>query len=95
MTGHGVYSNNFAEVFSRLLDRTGVSCYQISQYVHLDQSYLSRLRNSEKYNPSPETIVKISLALTHFSDKVGLNGIEALFNAVGRSLLTKSQSNHI
>ena len=91
----GLYSNNFAEVFSKLLDRTGLSCYQISQYVHLDQSYLSRLRNGEKHNPSPETIVKISLALAHFSDRVGLYDIEALFNAVGRSLLTKSQSNHI
>ena len=91
----GLYSNNFAEVFSKLLDRTGLSCYQISQYVHLDQSYLSRLRNGEKHNPSPETIVKISLALAHFSDRVGLYDIEALFKAVGRSLLTKSQSNHI
>jgi transcriptional regulator with XRE-family HTH domain len=88
----GLYSNNFAQVFSNLLDRTGISCYQINQYTHLDQSYLSRLRNGQKRNPSPETIVKISLGLVHFSDKVGLYDIEALFKAVGRSVLIDSQS---
>ena len=90
----GLYSNNFAQVFCNLLSRTGISCYQINQYTHLDQSYLSRFRNGQKHNPSPETIVKISLALVHFSDKVGLYDIEAMFKAVGRSLLIDSQSDH-
>lgn len=90
-----LYSNNFAQVFSRLLDETRVSCYQISQYTHLGQSYLSRLRGGQKHGPTPETIVKINLALVHFSDRVGLYDIEALFNAVGRSISVKSQSNHI
>jgi len=88
---HGLYSNNFADVFSRLLEKTRISCYRISQYVHLDESYLSRLRNGERNNPSPETIVKISLALAHLSDKISLYDIEDLFNASGRSLLIKSR----
>jgi transcriptional regulator with XRE-family HTH domain len=90
----GLYSNNFAQVFSNLLDRTGISCYQINQYTHLDQSYLSRLRNGQRRNPSPETIVKISLGLVHFSDKVSLYDIEALFKSVGRSALIDSQSDY-
>ena len=81
-----LYANNFAKAFSNLLQETGVTCYQISQYSHLDQAYLSRLKNGEKQNPSPDTIIKISLALTHYSDKVKLYDILKLFKSVGRSL---------
>ncbi len=86
MTGHGVYSNGFSQVFSQILGMAGVSCYQISQFAHLDQAYLSRLKNGEKQNPSPETIMKISLALAHYSDKIKLYDIQKLFKSVGRSL---------
>ena len=86
MTGYGVYSNTFSQAFSQLLEKASISCYQISQFAHLDQSYLSRLKNGEKQNPSPETIIKISLALTHYSDKIKLYDIQKLFKSVGRSL---------
>ena len=86
MTGHGVYSNNFSQAFSQLLEKAGISCYQISQFSHLDQAYLSRLKNGERHNPSPETIIKISLALTHYSDKIKFYDIQKLFKSVGRSL---------
>jgi transcriptional regulator with XRE-family HTH domain len=85
----GLYSNNFAQVFSELLEKTGVSCYQISQYTNLDEGYLSRLRKGEKCNPSPETIVKIAMAMARFSDKFYLGDAENLFNSVGRSLTPK------
>jgi len=84
-----LFSNNFSRAFSNLLDKTGVSCYQMSQYSGLDQSYLSRLKSGEKRNPSPETVVKISLALVHCSEKVTIHEVESLFNSVGRSLLIK------
>ncbi len=80
-----LYVNDFSEIFSTLLEKSGVSCYHISQYSHLDQAYLSRLRSSKKQNPSPETIIKISLALTHYSDKINLHDIQGLFRSVGRS----------
>jgi transcriptional regulator with XRE-family HTH domain len=86
MTGHGVYSNSFSQAFSQLLETASVSCYQISQFAHLDQAYLSRLKNGEKQNPSPETIMKISLAFAHHSDKIKLYDIQKLFKSVGRSL---------
>ena len=82
----GLYSNNFSRAFSRVLKKAGVSCYQVSRYTGLDQAYLSRLKRGQKNNPSPETIVKISLAIAHFSEKVTLRELESLFNAVGRSL---------
>jgi hypothetical protein len=85
----GIYSNDFAGAFSRLLEETGISCYQIYQYTHLDQAYLSRLRTGEKGNPSPQSVMKISLAFAHLGKDVNLLSIEKLFNAVGRSIRIK------
>ncbi len=82
----GLYQNNFVEAFSKLVARSGVTCYQIHQFTHLDQAYLSRLKSGEKNSPSPETIVKIGLAICHFNDKIKISEIEVLFKSVGRSL---------
>lgn len=84
-----LYSNNFCKMFDNLLVRAGVSCYQISKYTNLDGAYLSRLRNGGRNNPSAETVMKISLALTHLSKDVTLYDIEELFNSVGRSIHLK------
>jgi len=82
----GIYTNNFSPTFSNLVEKSGVSCYRISQYTGIDQAYLSRLKNGEKCNPSPEVIMKIGLALTRLSNKININEIESLLNSVGRSL---------
>lgn len=81
-----LYSKDFSKVFSDLLQKSEVSCYKITQYTGLDQGYLSRLRNGVRSNPSPETIVRISLALVHYCGKVEQHDIERLFSSVGRSL---------
>ena len=82
----GLYENNFNEAFSKLIDKSGVTCYQIHQFTQLDQAYLSRLQSGVKNNPSPETIVKISLAICHFNDKIKLFEVEKLFKSTGRTL---------
>ena len=83
-----LYANDFSKVFSTLLEKTGISCYQISQYTHLDQAYLSRLKTGKKQSPSPETVIKISLAFAHYSNQVKLHDVQKLFKSVGRSILT-------
>jgi len=85
----GLYINDFSKVFSILLKKNGVTCYQISQYTGLDEAYLSRLKNGERNNPSAATIMKIALALTHQSNRIRLWDIEDLFNSAGRSILAK------
>ena len=85
----GLYENNFAVAFTKLLAKFGVTCYQIHNYTNLDQAYLSQLKNGGKNNPSAETIMKIGLAFCHCCDKVKLSNIEELFNSVGRSLWVK------
>jgi hypothetical protein len=84
-----LYANDFSKVFSSLLEKSDISCYQISQYTHLDQAYLSRLKTGEKQNPSPETVIKIGLALAHYSKHVQLHDIQNLFKSVGRSIITR------
>jgi transcriptional regulator with XRE-family HTH domain len=81
-----LYVNDFAAAFSKVLDKTKITCYQIHQFTHLDQAYLSRLKNGERKNPSPETIVKIGLAICHLSEIIKLSDIEMLFSSVGRSI---------
>lgn len=82
-----IYGNNFSLVLTGLLKNSGVTCYQIAEYTDLDQAYLSRLKTGEKMNPSPETIMKISLALVHFCKKMTIHDIEGLFRSVGHSLI--------
>ena len=84
--GQGLYTGKFSEVFSRLLNKSAISCYGISKFSGIDQAYLSRLRNGDKDHPSPEVVMRISLALVHCSDKVSLYDIEELFNSTGRTL---------
>ncbi len=81
-----IYDNNFSVVFTGLLKKFGVTCYQIGEYTGLDQAYLSRLKSGEKTNPSPETIMKIGLAFAHFCGKITIHDLESLFRSVGRSL---------
>jgi len=82
----GLYNNQFSEVFSRLLEKSGVSCYGVNKFSGIDQAYLSRLKRGDKDHPSPEVVVRISLALVHCSDKVSLHDVEELFNSTGRTL---------
>jgi DNA-binding Xre family transcriptional regulator len=82
-----LYIKGFSEIFSRLLSRSNVSCYQISHYTGIDQAYLSRLRNGEKYTPSTEVILKICIALAHFGTEVKLSDIEEPLNSVGRTIV--------
>ena len=81
-----LYDKDFSTVFNQLLGKANISCYRISEFSHIDQGYLSCLRNGTKKNPGPETVMKISLALVRCSDKISLADIERLFNSVGRSI---------
>lgn len=81
-----VLSNEFSTVFTRLLEQTGVTCYRISRFTHLDQSYLSRLKKGKKKNPSAETVVKIALAFAYLSKELNIYDLEQLVSSIGCSL---------
>jgi len=84
-----LFYDNFSRVFSDLLIKSKVSCYRISEFTHLDEAYLNRLKSGEKSNPSPETVMKICLALARFSDKLNIFELDGLFKAIGRSIFLK------
>ena len=84
-----IYANDFARVFSRLLEENGLSCYRISEYTNLDQAYLSRLRRGKMNNPSLPILIKLSLALARLGKNITIHDIEELFNTVGRSILIR------
>lgn len=85
----GLYSNDFSIVFNGLLKKANVSRYKISQFSAIDEGYLCNLRKGKR-NPSPETVMKIALALVHFSEKITIIDIEDLFKSVGRSIRISS-----
>lgn len=85
----GLYQGQFSEVFSSLLEKNGVSCYGVSKFSGIDQAYLSRLKRGDKVHPSPEVVMRISLALVHCSEKIFLHDVEELFNSTGRTLNIK------
>jgi len=90
-----LYSGDFGKAFSKLLELSGVSCYEISKHADIDEAYLSKLRSGVKHNPSPEAIMRICLAIARCSKegkKVDLYDFDTLFNAVGRSLFTGRKS---
>jgi transcriptional regulator with XRE-family HTH domain len=86
MTATKIWTGDFSPVFVELLEETGISVYQISQYTHLDQGYIHRLKTGEKKNPSPETVIKICLAFAHLSSTFGIYQAERLFKSTGRTI---------
>ena len=78
----------FKDIFNNLLKKSGVSCYQISEYSLISQTYLSRLRRGVRRNPGPEVIMKIALGIKHYDKHrvINIDDIEQLFNSAGRTL---------
>ena len=81
-----LYSDDFARIFSNLLEKYHISCYQIEEYSNLNQSYLSRLRSGQMNNPSAETVVKISIAMAHCNKGITLLDIERLWAVTSKTL---------
>ena len=85
----GLYSDQFSKIFAKLLVKSGTSCYKISQYSGVDEAYLSRLKNGEKGNPSPEVVIRIALGLVHSCSKISVYDVEELLESTGRTLKIK------
>jgi len=74
------YNKDFSIIFDQLLAKANLSCYRISKFSHIDHCYLSCLINGTKKNPGPQIIMRIGLALAHYSDN------EILIKSVGLSI---------
>lgn len=85
----GILNNQFPDRFSSLLEKSGVTCYQISEFTGIDQAYLSRLRNGSKHNPSAEVVIRIGLAIVRYRQGINLYHVEQLLNSAGYTLKLK------
>ena len=78
-------SGEFNVVLDKLMSKAHVSGYKISNYCHVDEGYVNRLRRGEKHNPSVKVVIKISFALLHYGEKIAISDIAELFEAAGYS----------
>jgi len=88
-SNQSLYAGEFARAFAAILNKTGVTRYQIAKFSGLTEPYLKRLLTGEKKNPSPAVITRICFAIAHLSSDVTQHDFETIFNSVGRTLFTK------
>ena len=85
----GVFSNNFSQVFRELVQKSRATGHKISQYSDVDEPYIYHLIKGTKKNPSPEIVVRISLALVHLSEKITVGDIDELLKSIGHTLFRR------
>ena len=80
---------SFAETLKRLRIKAGKSRYQLWKFSGIDQSYISKLENGDKVNPSRSTVVLLGMGLLHACDEIDLSDIEELLLAADFAPLRK------
>ena len=73
----------FSEQLRMLRHKARKSKYRVAQYSGIDQSYILRLENGEKANPSRDVVLMLAFALARNSDAVGIDDVEELLWAAG------------
>jgi hypothetical protein len=85
----GVLSNNFREIFTELVKRSGASRYMISKYAHVDEPYIYHLLKGDKNNPSPEIVIRIGFALACLSNKITIYDLEELLSSLQHTIFPR------
>ena len=80
---------SFAETLKRLRTKAGKSRYQLWKFSGIDQSYIAKLENGDKVNPSRSTVVLLGMGLLHACDEIDLSDIEELLLAADFAPLRK------
>jgi ABC-type taurine transport system substrate-binding protein len=84
--------SEFQNVLQRLIATSGKSITEIAQLSGVDRSYIKRLRDGEKVNPSPEQVAKIWLGICMDRNAVRrdvtfVHGLDDLLLALGLTRL--------
>jgi len=80
---------SFAETLKRLRIKAGKSRYQLWKFSGIDQSYIAKLENGDKVNPSRSTVVLLGMGLLHACDEIDLSDAEELLLAADFAPLRK------
>jgi len=73
----------FGETLKTLRSKANKSRYRLAQYSGLDEAYILRLESGARQNPSRDSVMKLSLALTANSEVVSIHDVNALLLAAG------------
>lgn len=79
----------FGQLLRQLRNKAGKSRYRLWEFSGLDQSYIARLENGDKVNPSRSTVILLGMALLRNSDQIDLSDIEELLLATDFAPLRK------
>ena len=69
---------SFAGTLKRLRIKAGKSRYQLWRFTGVDQTYIARLENGEKNNPSRSTVILLGMGLVHSSTRINIADVDEL-----------------
>ena len=84
---------SFAETLKRLRIKADKSRYQLWKFSGIDQSYIAKLENGDKVNPSRSTVVLLGMGLLYSRDEIDLSDVEELLLAADFAPLRKRDFN--
>ena len=82
-------NNKFGQLLRQLRIKAGKSRYQLWKFSGIDQSYISKLENGDKVNPSRSTVVLLGMGLLRACDEIDLSDIEEMLLAADFAPLRK------
>ena len=77
----------FSKYLQELTLRAGVTTYALSRFSGVSETYLHRLANGERLNPSRNIVVRICLALVRDSREISMDEVNTLILAAGHAPL--------
>jgi len=71
-------NKEFGQLLRQFRIKAGKSRYQLWKFSGIDQSYIAKLENGDKVNPSRSTVVLLGMALLCNCKQIELSDIEEL-----------------
>ena len=81
------HDSDFTKAFRRLIETAGTSGYALSQFSDLSETYIHRLAKGERYRPTRNVVIRISLALVRASSTISIEDLNELLLLAGHAPL--------
>ena len=79
----------FSETLKKLRARAGKSRYRLAQYSGINEAYILRLENGQRFNPSRDVVMMLGLSLVENSDQVNIWDVDDLLLSAGYAPLRR------
>lgn len=84
----------FGQLLKQLRIKANKSKYQLWKFSGVDQSYIAKLENGKKINPSRSTVILLGMGLVHASSDIDVTDIDELLWAADFAPLRKRDTAH-